>query len=221
MTLQDELDAQRARAMGNQAIRRAYEETVAELRRSRFLDQALRSGARFPDFMLPDTEGRLVTLAELLARGPLVVTFFRGNWCPYCALTLEALERALPDITAAGGRLAAITPETGGRALDETQRQRIHYDVLVDVDSGVGLQCGVIFRAPDPYRGLLASLDIDLPERQGNGGWLLPVPAAYVLDRDGVIRWDFLDVDFTRRAEPAAIVQALHDLGRSQSPASG
>jgi peroxiredoxin len=220
MTLQDELDAQRELSIGKVAVRAAYEATIAELRRSRLLDQALRCGARFPDFLLPDAEGTLVALAELLALGPLVLTFIRGDWCPYCALTLAALQRALPEIAAAGGRLAAMTAETGGRALAAKQRHGVHYDVLVDVDSGVGLQCGVMFRAPAPYRCLLASFGIDLPERQGNGGWLLPVPAAYVVDRDGIIRWDFLDVDFTRRAEPAAIVRAVRDLGQSLSPAS-
>ncbi len=212
MTLQDRLDVKRTRSVANPALRAAYEATFAELRRSRFLDHALRSGARFPDFLLPDADGRLIALTDLLASGPLVVTFFRGQWCPYCSLTLAALEAALPDIAGAGGQLAAITPETGGRALAVKQQHDIHYPVLVDVDSGVGLQCGLIFRVPEPYRTLIASAGIDLPDRQGNGGWMLPVPAAYVIDRGGLISWDFLDIDFTRRAEPAAILQALHAL---------
>jgi peroxiredoxin len=209
MALQDELDAQRARSVARPVLRALYETTFAELRRTGFLDHALRSGARFPDFLLPDADGRLIALTELLARGPLVVTFIRGEWCPYCALTLAALEAALPEIADAGGQLAAITPETGGRALAVQRRHGLRYEVLVDVDSGVGLQCGLIFRAPEPYRQAIASAGIDLPERQGNCGWLLPVPAAYVIDRSRVIRWHFLDVDFTRRADPAAIIEAL------------
>lgn len=220
MTLTGKLDDERARASEIPAVRTAYEATVAELARSRFLDHALRPGAAFPDFVLPDTAGRLVTLADLLGRGPLVVTFFRGNWCPYCALTLAALEEALPAIGAAGATLVAITPETGGRAAEAKQQHAPRCTILVDVDSGVGLQCGVIFRAPEPYRALLATAGIDLPERQGQGGWLLPVPAAYVLDRAGVIRWAFLDVDFTHRAEPAAIVKAIEEIGASPSRTS-
>ena len=212
MTLEERLDAQRARGSTNPAVRVAYEAAVAELRRTRFLDHALRAGGYFPHFLLPDAEGRLIALHDLLARGPLVVTFFRGEWCPYCALTLAALETALPDLAAAGGQLVAITPEAGGRALAMKQRHGVHYDVLVDVDSGIGLQCGLMFCVPEAYRMAIASAGIDLPDRHGNGGWLLPVPAAYVVDRSGVIRWDFLDVDFTRRAEPAAIVQALGSL---------
>jgi len=212
MTLQDKLDAQRARSAVNPVWLATYEATVAELRRSAFIEQALRTGARFPDFLLPDAAGRLVTLTDMLAGGPLVVTFIRGQWCPYCALNLAALEECLPDIIAAGGQLAAITPETGGRALAVTRQHDLHYSVLVDVDSGIGLHCGVVFHVPEPYRSSIARAGIDLADRQGNGACLLPVPAVYVVGRDGVIRWDFLDVDFTRRAEPAAIVQALRAL---------
>ncbi len=212
MTLRDKLDAQRARSAVNPVWRATYEATIAELRRSNCIEQALLTGARFPDFLLPDAAGRLITLSDLLAGGPLVVTFIRGQWCPYCALTLAALEQSLPDITAAGGRLVAITPETGGRALAVTRQHDLHYDVLVDVDSGIGLLCGVVFRVPEPYRSSIARAGVDLADRQGNGAWLLPVPAVYVVGRDGVIRWDFMDIDYTRRAEPPVIVQALRTL---------
>jgi peroxiredoxin len=212
MTLHDKLDAQRDRSAANPVWRATYEATVAELRRSGFLDMALRAGARFPDFLLPSAADRLVSLSDLLARGPLAVTFIRGQWCPYCNLTLAALEESLPDIRATGGQLVAITPETGGRALAVTQQHNLHYDVLVDVDSGVGLNCGVVFHVPEPYRSSIARAGIDLADRQGNGGGLLPVPAVYVIDRGGLIVRDFMDVDFTRRPEPAEIVEALRAL---------
>nr|WP_294549098.1 peroxiredoxin-like family protein [uncultured Rhodopila sp.] len=213
MTLHDKLDAQRDRSAANPVWRATYEATVAELGRSGFLDMALRAGARFPDFLLPSAADRLVSLSDLLARGPLAVTFIRGQWCPYCNLTLAALEESLPDIRATGGQLVAITPETGGRALAVTQQHNLHYDVLVDVDSGVGLNCGVVFHVPEPYRSAIARAGIDLADRQGNGGGLLPVPAVYVIDRTGLIVRDFMDVDFTRRPEPAEIVEALRALG--------
>ncbi len=212
MTLHDKLDAQRDRSAANPVWRATYEATVAELRRMGFLDQALRAGEQFPDFLLPSADERLVSLSDLLSRGPLAVTFIRGQWCPYCALTLAALEESLPDIHAAGGQLAAITPETGGRALAVTRQHGLHYDVLVDVDSGVGLNCGVVFHVPEPYRSSIARAGVDLADRQGNGGGLLPVPAVYVIDRTGLIVRDFMDVDFTRRPEPAEIVQALRGL---------
>ena len=213
MTLHEKLDARRARSVANPVFRATLEATFAELRRSNFLDQALRTGARFPDFLLPDAGGRLISLADLLARGPLVITFTRGEWCPYCALALAALEDSLPGIKDAGGQLIAVTPETGGRALAVTRQHNLHYDVLVDVDSGVGLHCGLVYRVPEPYRSSLARAGIDLADRQGNGGWLLPVPAVYIVNRDGLISWHFMDIDFTRRPEPSDIVDALRGLG--------
>jgi len=208
----ERLDALRRARVSIADAHAAYEATVAELRRTPFLDRALRVGDSFPDFLLPNAEGRLVSRDDLLGRGPLVATFFRGTWCPYCAVQLAALEEALPEIAAAGASLAAFTPETGGRAAEAKARHSAHYEILADVDQGLGMTCGVVFRLPEPYRRLLLSRGMDLPERQGHAGWFLPVPATFVVDRDGVVRWAFMDVDFTRRAEPDDILAALAGL---------
>ncbi|MBV9248466.1 MAG: redoxin domain-containing protein, partial [Acetobacteraceae bacterium] len=113
---------------------------------------------------------------------------------------------------AVGGNLAAITPETGGRTAEAKTRHGAHYQILADVDSGLGVACGVVFRAPEPYRRLLLSRGIDLERRQGHAGWFLPVPATFVVDRGGIVRWAFMDVDFARRAEPDDIIAALSAL---------
>ena len=203
------LDAERERRMAVAEVHAAYVAALAELRRTDFLAHTLRAGQPFPDFLLPDAEGRLVSRDDLLAHGPFVAAFFRGTWCPYCAITLDALEEALPQITALGATLIAITPETGGRALELKRRHRAGYAVLADVDQGLGMACGVVFRAPEPYRRLLLSRGVDLAERQGHAGGFLPVPASFVVDRAGIVRWAFVDVDFTRRAEPDDILAAL------------
>jgi peroxiredoxin len=213
MTLREKLDAERARRMAIPGVRDAVGETLAELRRIGAGGTALRPGDAFPDFLLPDTDGRLVARDDLLAAGPLVIAFFRGAWCPYCRVMLAALEEALPEIRAAGATFAAVTPETGGGALDVKRRHRAGYAVLADVDSGLAALCGVVFRVPVAYRQLLLRFGIDLAERQGNAAWLLPVPAAFVLDRGGTVAWAHVDADFTRRAEPADIVAALRALG--------
>ena len=125
------------------------------------------------------------------------------------AIALTALEEALPAITARGANLAAINPETGGRAAEAKQRHDAHYEILADVDQGLGMACGVVFRAPEPYRDMLRSHGIDLEERHGHAGWFRPVPATFVVDRQAIVRWAFVDVDFTRRAEPDDILAAL------------
>jgi peroxiredoxin len=212
-SLRERLD--RSRFGMNEAVRAAYEAMLAELARSGLIEHVIRPGQHFPDVALPSAGGELVQLSELWCEGPLIVTFFRGEWCPYCRLMLAALEEALPEIEAVGARLVAITPETGGRALTVRQRHGNRYEVLSDVDCGLGLRCGVVFRTPAAYRDLLLSYGNDLAERHGNSAWFLPVPATFVLDREGVVRWRFAEVDFTRRAEPADIIAALRRLAIS------
>src|SRR5215471_11751673 len=212
MSLKDDLDKIRARGNADERIRLAYEAVVRQLGRAETADRALKAGDTIPSFMLPNAEGHIVFSDELLKRGPLVVNFFRGNWCPYCRRTLEALETALPTIEGAGGHLVALTPDTGAH-FAETKRQRgLSYEILSDVDGAIGLQFGVLFRAPERYRELLVGLGIDLEERHGNAGWFIPIPATFVVDQAGVVRYAFTDVDFSYRAEPEAIITALRAL---------
>jgi peroxiredoxin len=213
MALQDTLDAIRRQVSANPLVRDAVAATLAELGRAGVGESALRPGEAFPDFLLPDTEGRLVGLADLPGAGrrASVVTFFRGDWCPYCGATMDALEAALDEIEAAGGTLVAVTPETGGRALDARRRHRLRYAVLADVDHGLATACGVAFRAPEAYRRMLASFGLDLAERHGNAAWLLPIPATFVLDAAGRVCRSFVDHDFTRRPDPSAIVAAVQE----------
>ena len=210
MSLQDRLD--RLRRKESEPSRAAYEAFVEQLVKAASADRALKVGDAMPPFLLPDAEGRLVASDELLEQGPLVICFYRGDWCPYCRAMLAALQAAIPRIAAAGGRLVALTPDTGGRPLALKRRQRLTYDILCDVDYAVGLQFGVVFQVPEAYRRQLAADGIDLPARHGSGGWLVPIPAAFVADRGGIIRYAFVDADFMRRAEPDAIVAVLRDL---------
>ena len=197
----------------------AYEEFLQRLDQAQVAGQALQAGAPMPPFLLPNAEGTLVGTDELLRRGPLVVTFFRGNWCPYCVATLNALESALPAIRDAGVTLLALTPETGGLALATKAAQRLSYEVLVDVDLAVAMQFGIVFRTPPRYAALLSRVGIDLAGRSGNPGWLLPIPATFLVGTDGVVRQAWVNVDFTVRAEPTEVVAAVRALGRQGATA--
>jgi peroxiredoxin len=193
----------------NAAWDAAYLEILAKLNREGFLSQILDAGAAFPDFVLPSAEGRLVALADHLARGPVVLCFFRGEWCPFCKLTLDALTAALPQIEAAGASLLALTPETGGLALKMKTKHNARFEVLADVDFGVGLAAGVVFKIPKLYRARLDASGLSFPQRHGNAAWCLPVPATFIIAPDVRIAWRFVDVDFTHRAEPADIIAAI------------
>ncbi len=208
--LRDRIEAQRS-TMSDE-VRTAYEQSVAEMRTRGVGSDALAVGARFPDIVLPNAEGDLVAIADLLRRGPVVVTFFRGIWCPYCRLMLDALVGALPTLEEAGASLVGVTPETAGLALTTKRNHGAAFEVLSDVDGGLGLGCGVVFRTPDIYRRLLLKYGNDLAERHGNAAWFLPLPAVFVLDRAAIVRWRFLSVDFTEQAEPADILAALRAL---------
>ena len=212
MSLKDKLDEIRAKGRQDATLKAAVDTLVDQLRRAESDTNALKVGDAMPPFVLPSAEGRLVASDELLGRGPLVVSFFRGDWCPYCRTMLQTYEAALPAIVAAGGQLVAISPDTSSVPSATKQKFGLHFEVLSDPDSAVILQFGVMFRAPDAYREMLQSRGIDLADRHGNQGWFIPIPATFVVDRAGIVRYAFTDVDFTFRAEPDAILGALKSL---------
>src|SRR5215831_5820944 len=162
MSLKDKLDAIRAKGRQDPTLAAAVDTVVDRLRRADSGANALKVGDTMPAFVLPNAEGTLVSSDELLARGPLVVSFFRGDWCPYCRTMLQTYEAALPAIVAAGGQLAAITPDTHSMPSTTKRTYGLHFEVLSDPDSAVILQFGVMFRAPDSYRDVLKSRGIDL-----------------------------------------------------------
>jgi peroxiredoxin len=216
MSLKDKLDALRAQGLQDEVLKQTLEAFVGQLTKAETADLALKPGDAMPAFVLPNAEGRLVASDELLARSPLVVSFFRGDWCPYCRTMLQTYQAALPAITAAGGQLVTITPDTSSVPSATKQKYGLHFEVLSDPDSAVALQFGVVFRAPEPYRALLRSRGVDLADRHGNPGWFIPIPATFVVDRAGAVRYAFTDIDFTYRAEPDTIVEALRALDDRQ-----
>jgi len=202
----------------------AYSGSMDVLNRGHAAAQALAPGAALPEVLRPNAERQLVSSAELLDSGPLVVTFFRGDWCPFCILLLAALKKALPDVRDVGAMLVAMTPGTGGRALRAKRRQCLKYKVLADVDNEVAMQFGVVVNPPASYRALLVESGINLAERHGNPAGFIPLPATFVVGSDGVVRNAWIDLDVTRRVEPSVIVDAVRRLSlasRHPLPAGG
>jgi peroxiredoxin len=166
-------------------------------------------GEVLPDFCLTDSQGKLVELAGLLDKGPLVISFNRGPWCDYCGLELHSLARAYPDIVAAGGEVVSIVPETAKYARNLQATRGVPFRVLTDMDLGYALSLGLAFwvgpKIMDMYRGF----GIDLAQFQGNGGWFLPIPATLVVGRDGRVKARFVDPDFRHRMRTEDIVEAV------------
>ena len=172
-------------------------------------EQGLRVGDRAPDFLLPNAHGRLVSSRSLREKGPLVVSFFRGSWCPFCTAEICALQAALPDFMNLKTSLLAITPDTGEFPRELKRAQNLDLEILSDIDFGVGLSFGVIFSVPPEVRALYRDIGIDLPGRHGSSAWMLPIPATFVIDEDGIIRDAYVEADFTVRQEPSVLVERL------------
>jgi peroxiredoxin len=172
-------------------------------------DRALTAGAQAPRFRLPSATGQTLDLDELLADGPVVLTFYRGAWCPYCNLALRALQQHHDAITARGARLVAVSPQIPDESLSLTERHELTFDVLSDIGSDTAKQYGLAFDLPDDLAAVYDKLGFDLQRVNDGHPRTLPLPATYVIDRDGTIRWAFVDTDYTTRAEPADILDAL------------
>lgn len=201
-----------------------YQALLAELA-ARLRDTAcqvvLRPGDPMPDFVLPNAEGELVFSDDLLARGPLVICFFRGSWCPFCNATLQALQEVQPAIVAAGGTLVALTPDLTEHVIETKMRLKLTFELLSDVDNATGLLFGAVYRVPQAYRDALLSYGIDLEQRHGDTDWLLPLPSTFVAGTDGVLRYTQASGDVTERMEPATILKLLGNMtsGQTKSPA--
>jgi peroxiredoxin len=189
-----------------------YDQLVARIAENiQTSNQVPAVGEVLPDFCLTDSQGKLVELAALLDKGPLVISFNRGPWCDYCGLELHSLARAYPDIVAAGGEVVSIVPETAKYARNLQATRGVPFRVLTDMDLGYALSLGLTFwvgpKIMDMYRGF----GIDLAQFQGNGGWFLPIPATLVVGRDGRVKARFVDPDFRHRMRTEDIVEAVRE----------
>jgi peroxiredoxin len=168
-------------------------------------------GDRAPSFTLPDALGKPVVLADLLAEGPVVVTFYRGEWCPYCNLQLRALQAALPAITAAGATLVAISPQAPDHGLTLTEKHELGFPVLSDVDQAVSESFKVRFDLTGELEELQVKVFQNDPALQNaDGRRSLPVPSTFVIDRDGTVTFAAVNADWRVRVEPTEVIAALN-----------
>ncbi len=205
MTLKAKLEAlwDNAKRTRHPGLTQAYEALIRNLSAVDITTQSLKAGDPMPHFLLPNVESRLVASHDLLEHGPLVVSFFRGEWCPFCTLELQALQKKLSEIEKLGANLVAITPDTGAALRAAKEKHRLPFQVLSDIDHALGLQFGIAIQRFYLDRG------IDLPIRHGSSAWLLPMPATFVIDQKGKIRHAYVDVNFARRMEPDDIIKAV------------
>ena len=211
MLLSTELNAFRAEFMEKvpAAIRDAMTKADLALAAGGITERALKAGATAPDFILPDVHGNKVKLSTLLAKGPVVLSFYRGGWCPYCNLELRALQQVLPQLKQLGATLVAISPQTPDESLSTSEKNALSFPVLSDQASTVASSFGITFDLADELRPIYTAFNHALPQKNGVDSWVLPIPATYVIDKKGKILLSFVDVDYRNRLEPSAVITVL------------
>jgi peroxiredoxin len=220
VSLDDELRSVRAASLGrlDPAEREGLREAIERLRMRQLAEHGPAVGDTLPDFALPDAAGRVVTSGELLDRGPLVLAFFRGGWCPYCDRTLRALEAVRPRLEEAGATLAGVAPARPEELARVAAERGLRFLLLSDTGGRLAELCGLLYAmTPAQIAFYRDRWGADLPAVGAGTGWELPLAATYVADRDGVIAYAFADADWARRAEPRDLLDAVLALGARQA----
>lgn len=219
MTLQDRLDAFKADFEAGKPPYNVPPSVIATMRRataalmaSGQAERAIKVGDAAPGFVLSDSDGHPVGSAELLARGPLVLTFYRGVWCPYCNMELQAIQAVLPEITARGAGVVAISPQTAPNSRKSMRQNELTFPILSDPLGEVAHAFGLRFALPDYLVDLYKSLKNDLLTFNADPSWTLPMPARYVIGTDGIVAYAEVNPDYTRRPDPSELLPVLDRL---------
>lgn len=211
--LQDELEAMTKHGVEvlPEEATEAFEQSIRELRASG-IAKGLAAGAKAPDFTLSNQAGKGITLSEETAKGPVILTFYRGEWCPFCNLELRAYQRMIDSIHEAGAQLLAISPQTPDHSLSIQEKNELSFHVLSDLGNQIADKYQLKFKLPDDLQEIYSSLGFALADYNGDDSWELPVPATYIIDKQGVIRVASVDPDYRTRMEPSEVLKFLHSL---------
>jgi peroxiredoxin len=180
---------------------------------SKATDLAVNVGARAPDFKLPNIAGEDISLNELLNEGAVVISFYRGIWCPFCNLELRALQQSAAEITRIGARLVAISGQTPDNSLSTAEKNGLTYEVLSDVGLTVARSYGLVFELPEYLQEDYRELGHPVPQFNGTDQNTLPIPGTFVIDPAGIVRYAYVNANYMYRADPAAVIAALRTLG--------
>jgi peroxiredoxin len=186
----------------------AVDRLVRRLREYGAGESAPQIGEPMPPFVLTDDKGEMVSLEELLNRGPVAVTFHRGHWCPYCRINISALTEAYKELSAEGGQIVAIMPDRQKFVAQLKSQSNVPFPILTDMDNGYALSLNLAIWVGAEIRKMMEGRR-DLPTFQGNGSWMLPIPATFVVGRDALIRARFIDPDYRNRMMISDMLAAM------------
>jgi peroxiredoxin len=193
----------------NAPFAEAVDRLIGRLRAGSTVTASPKEGEPMPPFLLPDHSGRLVSLEDLLAAGPVAVTFARGHWCPYCRIAVSALAEIADDAKALGAQIVAIVPDRQRFAAQLRAETAAPFPILTDVENGYALSLGLVFWVGEEMQRLMLARNANPAESQGNDSWFLPIPATFIVGRDGIIKARHVDPDYRTRMEIDSVLRAL------------
>jgi peroxiredoxin len=194
-----------------------HAQAVAELKERHLAEDVLPVGSQAPAFQLADHNGKMVSSADLLAKGRLVICFIRGRWCPFCVGQMEAMNLVVSKIEQAGAALVAISPQTVKHSYFMHDQHKLRFPLLSDTGNQVARQFGLTYRVPEMQEAVYRRAFVNLPLANGDESWELPIPATYVIDGDGSVIYASANEDYTERPEPLEIVETLNNAHPQQA----
>ena len=185
---------------------------IEEMIKAGISDRALHTGDSMPSFTLSDANGNMVKSGDLLSKGPMVLVFYRGAWCPFCNIYLHSIQEYVDEIEALGGTLVAISGESPDNTLTVAQKNELTFTVLSDPNFDVARSFKIVYEMPTVVNDVILELGFDLTKYYGTDKPELPLSATYIIDREGIIKYAFLDPDYKKRAEPNDLLAELKKL---------
>jgi peroxiredoxin len=208
--LQSKADASKAKSP--KEVKAIMAKAIADLKASDVMKKALKKGDQIPEFSLEDINKGKVNSKDLLKKGPLVISFYRGGWCPYCNLQLRSLQTHLADIKKTGANLVAISPEAPDQTAETIKKQELGFYVLSDTEGKVAQSFGLTFALSKDLKKLYQKFGIELDKHNANKKWELPLSATYIVSKKGKIIYSFVDADYKKRAETSDLVRILDSI---------
>ncbi len=182
---------------------------IQAVRDAKLVSKALKTGDYIPEILLPNAANKNISVQELLLDNKVILSFYRGGWCPYCNLELKALQQALPEFEKLGATLVAISPETPDNSLTTSEKNNLSFEVLSDIDNTIAKTFNLAFTLPEDLINVYDGFGIDLEVSNGNVNQQLPIAATYIIDQKGKIIYDFIKEDYKERADPEQIINSL------------
>lgn len=211
MNMQKELENQLNEGLKNRTkeIKDIMENSAQKLVDEKVGANALKVGDKIPEATLVNAMDKSVKIYDLIAKGPLVISFYRGAWCPYCNIELRAYKEMLPQIIEAGGNFVAISPEIPDSSLSLIEKHELEFEVLSDIDNAFAKKLGLVFKLDDKLTGVYEMFGFEIDKAQGNTNKEIPIPATYVIDRDGTVLLAYVNTDYTKRLDPMLAIEAV------------